>query len=99
MFDPFDSSGIQRAYRGTRFTSGEQAGRDTAARAGDEFLRGAMDIDAAETSARNMIRAAERASRYTEEQARRAQQAAQPSGLRTGLDVAGGIIGMALPFL
>jgi hypothetical protein len=98
MFDPFDSSGVLGAYRNTKFTSGEQAGRDAAAEAGSTFLYGLQDISAAETSAKHRVEAAERASQYAEEQARKAQQAAQPSGFERGLNIATQIASIALPF-
>jgi acyl dehydratase len=99
MFDPFDSSSIQSAYGGTRFTGGQGEEQDAMADFADSYMQGAMGIEAATRSGKLRAKAAKRAARYRKEQAQvqmdfqremaqDARRAARPS---SGQRIASGI--------
>jgi hypothetical protein len=68
MFNPLDSSSVQSAYGGTRFSGGRKEEQDAMADFGDSYLMGGMGVRAAGDAAKNRVEAARRAHEYRKKQ-------------------------------
>jgi hypothetical protein len=98
MFDPFDSSSIQSAYDGTRFTGGQGEEQDAMADFADSYMQGRMGIQAAERSAALRAKAAERAHQYRKQQQQMSTGQKVASGIGTAasaIGAVGSVVGIA----
>jgi hypothetical protein len=95
MFNPLDSSSVQSAYGGTRFSGGQKEEQDAMA---DRFLMGAMGVRAAEGAARARVKAAERAHQYRQRQSKMSTGQKVASGIGTAasaIGAVGSVVGIA----
>jgi hypothetical protein len=98
MFNPLDSSSVQSAYGGTRFSGGQKEEQDAMADLGDNFLMGAMGVRAAEGAARARVKAAERAHQYRQRQSKMSTGQKVASGIGTAasaIGAVGSVVGIA----
>jgi hypothetical protein len=68
MFNPLDSSSVQSAYGGTRFSGGQKEEQDAMGRLGQSLYDGLADVDAAQSAADHRLRAAKLAHEYRKKQ-------------------------------
>jgi hypothetical protein len=91
MFDPFDSSSIQSAYGGTRFTGGQGEEQDAMADFADSYMQGRMGIQAAARSGKLRIDAAKRALQYRKQQQKPSTGQKIASGIGVAASAAGAV--------
>lgn len=91
MFNPLDSSYVQSAYDGTRFSGGQKEEQDAMEDFGDSFLMGAMGVRAVKSAGRARVKAAERAHQYRQQQQKMSTGQKVASGIGTAASAIGAV--------